>query len=95
MVVTDATTENLVLPVSVISASSSEKTVLIPNTSHAFSMLMTAAFRTQGINAVSLPVGREEAIRLGKKYVHNDICFPCQVVIGEALAALESASPRG
>ena len=71
---------------------SSEKTVLIPNTSHAFSMLMTAAFRTQGINAVSLPVGREEAIRLGKKYVHNDICFPCQVVIGEALAALESGT---
>ena len=37
-----------------------------------------------------LDVGREEAIRLGKKYVHNDICFPAQVVIGEALAALES-----
>lgn len=31
-----------------------------------------------------------EAIRLGKKYVHNDICFPAQIVIGEALAALES-----
>lgn len=66
------------------------KTVLIPNTSHAFSMLMAAAFSRQGLNAVSLPVGREEAIRLGKRYVHNDICFPCQVVIGEALAALES-----
>ena len=67
-----------------------EKTVLVPNTSHAFSMLMTAAFRRQGLNAVSLPVGRDEAIRLGKLYVHNDICFPCQIVIGEALAALES-----
>lgn len=69
-----------------------EKTVLVPNTSHAFSMLMTAAFRTQGLNAVSLPVGREDAIRLGKRYVHNDICFPCQVVIGEALSALESGA---
>ncbi|MDO4266676.1 MAG: activase, partial [Eubacteriales bacterium] len=27
---------------------------------------------------------------LGKQYVHNDICFPAQVVIGEALAALKS-----
>ncbi len=66
------------------------KTVLVPNTSHAFSLLMSAAFSAQGLNAVSLPVGREEAIRLGKEYVHNDICFPCQIVIGEALAALES-----
>ena len=37
-----------------------------------------------------LEIGREEAIRLGKQYVHNDICFPAQVVIGEALAALRS-----
>ena len=51
---------------------------------------MTAALRGQGIRAVALDIGREEAIRLGKKYVHNDICFPAQIVIGEILAALES-----
>ena len=67
-----------------------ERTVLVPNTSHAFCRVMTAAFRSQGVRAVPLEVGREEAIRLGKKYVHNDICFPAQIVIGEALAALES-----
>ena len=66
------------------------RTVLVPNTSHAFSMLMAAAFKKQGLNAVSLPVGRDEAIRLGKQYVHNDICFPCQVVIGEIIEALKS-----
>lgn len=65
-------------------------TVLVPNTSHAFSRLMAAAFTKQGINAVSLPVGRENAIRLGKRYVHNDICFPAQIVIGEVLDALMS-----
>ncbi|WP_455138498.1 acyl-CoA dehydratase activase [Thermophilibacter sp.] len=65
-------------------------TVLTPNTSHAFSRIMSASVRRQGVNAVPLPVGREEAIRLGKRYVHNDICFPAQIVIGEALAALES-----
>ncbi len=66
------------------------RVVLVPNTSHGFARIMAAVFEKQGIRAVPLEVGREEAIRLGKKYVHNDICFPSQVVIGEALAALES-----
>lgn len=67
-----------------------EKIVLVPNTSHAFSRIMAAAMATQGLKTVPLPVGRENAIRLGKKYVHNDICFPAQIVIGEVLDALES-----
>lgn len=66
------------------------RTVLVPNTSHAFCRIMSAALKTQGIRAVPLEVGREEAIKLGKQYVHNDICFPAQIVIGEALAALRS-----
>jgi predicted CoA-substrate-specific enzyme activase len=67
-----------------------EKVVLVPNTSHAFCRVMSAAFATQGIKAEPLEPGRDEAIMLGKKYVHNDICFPAQIVIGEALAALRS-----
>ncbi len=67
-----------------------EKIALIPNTSHAFCRLMTAAVRNQGVRAEALDIGREEAIRLGKRYVHNDICFPAQIVIGECLEALES-----
>ncbi|MDO5424514.1 MAG: acyl-CoA dehydratase activase [Eubacteriales bacterium] len=67
-----------------------EKVVLVPNTSHAFCRVMSAALCKQHIRAVPLDVGREEAIRLGKQYVHNDICFPAQIVIGEALAALRS-----
>jgi len=67
-----------------------EKTVLVPNTSHAFCRVMSAAMSRQGIKAVPLDIGREEAIRLGKQYVHNDICFPAQIVIGEAIAALKN-----
>ena len=67
-----------------------DKVVLIPNTSHAFCRLMAVAFEGQGLRTVPLEIGREEAIRLGKQYVHNDICFPAQIVIGEALAALRS-----
>ncbi|MCR5371295.1 MAG: acyl-CoA dehydratase activase [Clostridium sp.] len=68
------------------------RTVLVPNTSHAFSRIMAAVFSTQGIHAVPLELGREEAIRLGKQYVHNDICFPSQIVIGEILWALRSGA---
>lgn len=67
-----------------------DKTVLVPNTSHAFCRIMSAALSSQHIKAVPLEIGREKAIYLGKKYVHNDICFPAQIVIGEALAELES-----
>lgn len=56
---------------------------------------MAAAFAGQGIRTEPLDVGREEAIRLGKQYVHNDICFPAQIVIGEALAALKSGKYDG
>ena len=77
-------------PVKYTKRGKNEKTVLVPNTSHAFSQILSAAFCTQGVRAVPLEMGGEEAIRLGKKYVHNDICFPAQMVIGEALAALKS-----
>lgn len=72
-----------------------ERIVLIPNTSHAFYRVMSAAMERQGLRAEPLPIGRDEAIRLGKKYVHNDICFPAQIVIGEALAALKSGKYDG
>jgi predicted CoA-substrate-specific enzyme activase len=66
------------------------KTVLVPNVSSAFSKILTATFRHQNIKAESLPLGGHDAIELGKKYVHNDICFPAQMIIGEALAVLKS-----
>ena len=72
-----------------------ERIVLIPNTSHAFCRVMSAAMERQGLRAEPLPIGGDEAIRLGKKYVHNDICFPAQIVIGEALAALKSGKYDG
>ncbi len=82
-------------PVKFTRESRKERIVLVPNTSHAFSRIMAAAFQHQNIRAVPLDIGREEAIRLGKRYVHNDICFPAQIVIGEALAALRSGKYDG
>lgn len=77
-------------PVKFTKKSKRERFVLVPNTSHAFCRVLSAALKGQGIKAVPLDIGREDAIRLGKQYVHNDICFPAQIVIGEALAALKS-----
>lgn len=82
-------------PVKFTKADRKDKVVLIPNTSHAFCRLMSAAFSSQGVTAESLPIGREDAIRYGKQYVHNDICFPAQIVIGEAIAALKSGKYDG
>jgi predicted CoA-substrate-specific enzyme activase len=67
-----------------------QRIVLVPNVSRAFCKVMTAVIRKRGVKAEALPVGGSEAIALGKKYVHNDSCFPAQMIIGEALLALKS-----
>ena len=77
-------------PVKFTKADRKQKVILVPNTSHAFSRLMAAVFTKQGVRSVPMPIGRERAIALGKQYVHNDICFPAQITIGECLAELES-----
>ena len=77
-------------PKKYVKADRKQKVILVPNTSHAFSRMMAAVFTKQGARAVPVPIGREEAIRLGKQYVHNDICFPAQITIGECLAELAS-----
>jgi predicted nucleotide-binding protein (sugar kinase/HSP70/actin superfamily) len=67
-----------------------KKTILVPNVSRAFCRIATAAIRKQGFRVEPLPLGGREAIKLGKQFVHNDICFPAQMNIGECLAALQS-----
>ncbi|AEF86263.1 CoA enzyme activase [Treponema primitia ZAS-2] len=67
-----------------------DKIFLIPNVSRAFCKVMSAAIGKQGFKVAPLPMGGKEAIQLGKKYVHNDSCFPAQMLIGEALAVLKS-----
>ena len=66
-----------------------EKVILIPNLSETFSIFASAIMKKQGLRAERLPLADENAFKLGKKYVHNDICFPAQVNIGEFLNVLE------
>ena len=67
-----------------------KKTIFVPNVTWAFAQIGTAAIRGQGYNVKPLPMAGEKAIALGKKYVHNDMCFPAQINIGEFLALLDS-----
>ncbi len=66
------------------------RTVLVPNVSAAFCKLLSAIISKVGLRAEPLSLGGIEEIQLGKQYVHNDTCFPAQMCIGEALAALKS-----
>lgn len=68
------------------------KTILVPNVSAAFSKVIKAILEKEGFIAKAVPMGSIEEIQLGKKYVNNDICFPCQMVIGEALSELNKGN---
>jgi predicted nucleotide-binding protein (sugar kinase/HSP70/actin superfamily) len=68
------------------------KTFLIPNCTKAMAQILTAVIRKQGFRVEPLPMGSMDAIQLGKKYVHNDICFPAQMIIGESLSVLKSGA---
>ena len=67
-----------------------KRKILVPNLSLGFTFLATKIFEAQGFITEQLPLADERAFALGKKYVHNDICFPAQVNIGECLEWLGS-----
>lgn len=65
------------------------RTLLAPNISVAFCKIISSVIRKLGYKVEPLQIADERAIELGKKYVHNDICFPAQINVGELLAELE------
>ncbi|MCL2043847.1 MAG: acyl-CoA dehydratase activase [Treponema sp.] len=67
-----------------------KKVILIPNASRAFCLILSSSLCSDGYHAEPLPMGGTEAIAMGKKYVHNDMCLPAQIVTGEVLLALKS-----
>jgi len=67
-----------------------QKVIYAPNVSKAFATIISAAIRAEGYRIEPLPMADRRAIELGKRYIHNDMCFPAQVNVGEMLRALES-----
>ena len=70
------------------------RTLLVPNISEEVSTLLCAIFRKHGFRVQGVPVGGVAQIKLGKQYSHNDICFPCQMVIGELIDAIRKGGYR-
>ena len=64
------------------------RTIIVPNISHEVSLLFEGLLKHEGYTPQLVDVGGLEQIHIGKRYTHNDICFPCQMVIGEAICAL-------
>ena len=76
-------------PVPYAKGDGKKRVILIPNLSPAFSFLCAKVIEREGFRTEILPLADKKAIELGKKFVHNDICFPAQVNIGEGLRWLE------
>ncbi|MCD8117312.1 MAG: acyl-CoA dehydratase activase [Oscillospiraceae bacterium] len=66
-----------------------KRTLLLPNITGEAAVLLCALLEKENFIVKSVPIGGIEQIRLGKKYVHNDICFPAQMVIGELIGELK------
>lgn len=66
-----------------------KRTLLIPNISPESSMILSGILEKEGFIFKAVPIGHTAEIHLGKKYVHNDICFPAQMVIGELIEAIQ------
>ncbi|MCK5737190.1 MAG: 2-hydroxyacyl-CoA dehydratase, partial [Spirochaetaceae bacterium] len=79
-------------PVKFTKADKKSKTIYVPNLSPAFSRCMSAVLSASGYTVKPLPLADDAAIKLGKKFVHNDICFPAQINIGEFLGGLANGS---
>ncbi len=65
-------------------------TVLIPTMLPRHFKIMAGILRAYGYKAELLENMGDNIIREGLKYVHNDTCFPAQLVIGQMIDALES-----
>ncbi len=70
-----------------------KRTVYVPNLSVGFSRVIGAVVENGGVRTAVLPLADERAIELGKLYLHNDICFPAQINVGEFLRAVETDKP--
>ncbi|NLY06944.1 MAG: 2-hydroxyglutaryl-CoA dehydratase [Spirochaetales bacterium] len=65
-------------------------TFLIPNMAPIHFGLIRQVFVNFGYGAVLLENTSSKVLEAGLKYVHNDICYPAQLVIGQFIDALNS-----
>jgi len=76
--------------VSFTKAMKKDYTILIPNMAPVHFTLVKEVFVNRGYKAILLENQGPNVIREGLRYVHNDICYPAQLVIGQMIDALKS-----
>ncbi|PID28061.1 MAG: activase [Candidatus Cloacimonadota bacterium] len=69
-----------------------KRTILIPNLSHSFTIITEEVLSKLGYKVKSIPIADRKAIDYGKRFVHNDICYPAQINIGEIISQLKKGS---
>ena len=65
-------------------------TILIPNMSPIHFDLMKIPFALHGYKCILLENNSHNVINEGLKYVHNDMCYPALLVIGQMIDAIKS-----
>lgn len=65
-------------------------TILMPSMLPIQFSLMEEAMRKHGYNIEVLNEDKDDIIREGLKYVHNDACYPSIIVVGQFISALKS-----
>lgn len=65
-------------------------TILCPQMSPIHFQFIEEAMRSSGYNFVVLPAVDKNAIDQGLKYVNNDACYPCILVVGQMMNALKN-----
>ncbi len=63
-------------------------TIAIPNMSPVHFSIMKRIFINHGFKPVLLENNSPSVIQEGLKYVHNDMCYPCLLVIGQIIDAI-------
>lgn len=67
-----------------------EYTILVPTMLPIHFNMIINILKTYGYNIEQLDENEFNTIDYGLKYVHNDICYPAMVVIGQLIEAVES-----
>ncbi|MCL2031195.1 MAG: 2-hydroxyacyl-CoA dehydratase [Oscillospiraceae bacterium] len=65
-------------------------TILAPQMSPVHFELIEGVFRAAGYNMVILEKATPEDVETGLRYVNNDACYPCVVVVGQLVGAVQS-----
>ena len=64
--------------------------ILVPTFNPFIDPIIEAVFGVEGLDVETLPPPDKLSVKMGLKYVNNDICYPATIDIGDIINALRS-----